>query len=182
MSNKYLDKYRINSTRLQNWDYGWNAWYFVTIVTQEFVEYFGKIENKEVILNELGLIAKNEWIKTKFIRKDMNVKIGEFIIMPNHVHGLIQINKNPYNCRDAMHRVCTSNDKNNQLLRNMFGPQRKNLSSIIRGYKSAVTTYAKKNNIPFRWQRGFIDRIIWNDTQLEVIELYIKTNPAKWYK
>jgi len=135
-----------------------------------------------MLLNELGIVAKNQWIETEKIRHDMNIKLGEFVIMPNHMHGLIKINNNPYNCRDAMHRVCTSGDERKHMNRNFFGPQRKNLASIIRGYKSSVTTYAKMNCIPFKWQRGFIDRIIWNDTQLEEIEAYIKTNPESWNK
>ena len=182
MSYKNHEIYNRKTTRLQHWDYGWNAWYFVTIVTQNFVDYFGKIENEEVVLSELGIVAKNEWIETEEIRNDMNVKLGGFIIMPDHMHGLIQINKNPYNCRDATHRVRTSDSKNIHLLRNSFGPQRKNLGSIIRGYKSSVTTYAKKNNISFQWQKGFRDRIIWNDTQLEEITHYIKSNPKQCNK
>jgi hypothetical protein len=63
---------------------------------------------------------------------------------------------------------------------NRFGPQSKNLASIMRGYKSAVTTYARKNNIPFGWQSRFHDHIIRDDRSYQNISNYILTNPEKW--
>ena len=75
-----------------------------------------------------------------------------------------------------MHRVRTIDKQNNSINSekiNSFGPQRKNLGSIVRGYKSAVSTYARKNNIEYSWHKGFNDWIIWNDTQLNEIETYI---------
>ncbi len=118
--------------------------------------YFGEIENDEMVLNELGLIVNTEWEKTLEIRPDMNLELGEFITMPNHFHAIIMIGENKFNKRgngrDAMHRVSTATNK--------FGPQSKNLGSIMRGFKSAVTTASKKLNIEFGWQARFHDHII----------------------
>ena len=75
---KYKNKYRIPSSRLQNWDYGSNAAYFITICTAGREHYFGKIANNKMQLFEIGRIAKNEWLKTPKIRPDMNLLLDKF--------------------------------------------------------------------------------------------------------
>jgi REP element-mobilizing transposase RayT len=108
------------------------------------------------------------------LRPDMNLELGEFIVMPNHIHGIILIGENEYNSRrDAMHGVSTE-------YKNQFAPQSKNIASIIRGYKSAVTIYARKNNIEFDWQSRFHDHIIRSMDDYAKISNYIINNPAKW--
>lgn len=90
--NNYLYKntYRVQSTRLPDWDYSWPGVYFVTICTKNRETFFGDVAgDNKMILNNLGRIVVDEWIKTPQIRK--NVKLGEFIIMPNHIHGIIII-------------------------------------------------------------------------------------------
>ncbi|MDP2889248.1 MAG: hypothetical protein Q8P34_09845 [Bacteroidota bacterium] len=91
MSDKFQNKYRIPSARLQNWDYGWNAAYFITICTQNRECYFGKIVDDQMILSEIGTIVQQYWnaIPTHF----PFVELGEFVVMPNHIHGIIIINK-----------------------------------------------------------------------------------------
>ena len=102
--------------------------------------------------------------------------------MPNHFHAIISIGENKYNSKnippistDAMH--CVSSDDGG----NFFGPQRKNLASIIRGFKSAITTYARKNDITFNWQPNYHDSIIWNQKSFNTITNYIINNPAKQF-
>jgi putative transposase len=65
---------------------------------------------------------------------------------------------------------------------NRFGPQSKNLASIIRGFKSAVTQYARIHQIAFAWQTGFHDSIIWNASSFRRITKYIRNNPDNWNK
>jgi len=120
-------------------------------------------------LSPIGKIAETEWIKTIELRPDMNLELGEFVVMPNHFHGIMIIHENQYNS--------TFNSQRNQ-----FGRQSKNLVSIIRGYKSAVTTYARKNNIPFDWQPRFHDHIIRSTDEYYRISNYIVNNPAEWQK
>ncbi len=114
----------------------------------------------------------------------MNLDLGEFMVIPNHFHGIIFIGNNDFNCRDAMHRVSAmhrvTNDNDNY--KNEFGPQSKNLSSIIRGFKSAVTVQAKKINPDFGWQARFHDSIIRNQRSYDTISKYIIDNPKKWGK
>ncbi len=170
---KFKNKYRISSARLKNWDYGSPGLYFITICTKNRKHFFGEIENSEIVLNQLGLIVDTEWTRTPSIRPDMNLALGEFITMPNHFHGIIMIGENGFNARhgrDAKRGVST----------NKFGPQSKNLGSIIRGFKSAVTTASKKLNMEFDWQERFHDHIVRDHDELIRISNYIETNPQNW--
>jgi putative transposase len=221
MSTKYQNKYRIPSARLQTWDYGNNASYFVTICTQHREHFFGEIvkthcnasqnEPYKMQLNDIGKLVEHEWVKTPDLRPDMNLQLGEFVVMPNHFHAIIIIGENKYNTdirdirnddvirdtrRDAMHGVSTiktithddtittdntitHDDTIIQI--NQFGPQSKNLSSIIRGFKSSVTTAAKKmGNTNFAWQPRFHDHIIRDAVAFENIQNYIANNPSNW--
>ena len=190
MSDKFQNKYRIPSARLQNWDYGSHAAYFVTICTKHREHYFGEIVETECISS---LQPEQEWIKTPIIRPDMNLELGNFVVMPNHFHAILIIGENEYNTngvngdddgagdldvngnrRDVMHHVSTDTV-------NKFGPQSKNLASIIRGFKSSVTTHAKKIGIAhFEWQSRFHDHIIRNAERFEIIQNYITNNPKNW--
>ncbi len=164
MSEKFQNKYRISSSRLQNWDYASKGAYFITICTQNRVHYFGKIENGEMQLNHIGKIVESEWIKTSEIRPDMNLELGAFSID-----------------RDAMHRVSTTNTTNTtNTNHNKFGPQSKNLASIIRGFKSSVTKFARNSEPDFAWQPRFHDHIIRNTIEFERIQNYIADNPKNW--
>jgi REP element-mobilizing transposase RayT len=172
MNGKFKNKYRIETTRLKGWDYGKNGYYFVTICTKNRIPYLGNVINGKVELSEIGKIALDELQKTPEIRKDMNVTLGEFVIMPNHIHCIIIIGENEYNNNrgDAMHGVST----------NKFGPQSKNLPSIIRGFKSAVTKRAKIINPDFSWQPNYYEHIIRDEKSFKTISEYIINNPLKW--
>ena len=179
---KYKNKYRIPTNRLQGYDYGSKGCYFVTICTNNREHYFGEIVNGEMQLSKIGEIAQTEWLKTKELRPDMNLLLDAFIVMPNHFHGIVCIGDNQYNmcdtpCRDAMH--CVSTEPTTQY-KNNFGAQSKNLASIIRGYKISITTYARKHNIDFEWQERFHDRIIRDDNGLNIVRQYIFNNPKNW--
>ncbi len=214
MEGLFNNRYRISSARLQSWNYASEGMYFVTICTKDRSCYFGEIvptvETRCIAspsgtesnnldtqcvaylhASEIGEIAKAEWYKTAALRQDMHVELGEFVVMPNHVHGIIIIGANEFNGgRDAMHRVSGIDvdfnfDKMEDATHrvstgNTVGPQSKNLASIMRGYKSAVTTYARKNNIDFGWQSRFHDHIIRSMDEYVRISDYIRNNPLKW--
>lgn len=91
MDKKYKNKYRIPSARLQTWDYGWNAAYFVTICTYKRKHFFGKIINGKMHLSEFGKIAHTYW--NSIPEHFPFIELGEFIAMPDHIHGIIIINK-----------------------------------------------------------------------------------------
>lgn len=182
---KFQNKYRIPSARLSNWDYATAALYFITICSRNRFEYFGNVLNGRMELNELGKIAAAEWLKTFDLRPDMNLYQGEFVVMPNHFHAIIGIGENEYNTqsrRDAMHCVSTTTATitDNHKPQNLFGPQSKNLASIVRGFKSSVTISARKINSGFAWQSRYHDHIIRNDESFQKIANYIINNPVKW--
>ncbi|MDD3132201.1 MAG: hypothetical protein PHN94_10295 [Bacteroidales bacterium] len=195
---KFQNKYRIPSARAQWWNYGNAGVYFITICTQNRIHYFGEIVNVEsqsiaslqpppykMQLSEIGKIAEREWLKTFDMRPDMNLSMGAFVVMPNHFHAIIAIGENEYNTlhqrqlRDAMH--CVSTNTNNGIqTNNKFGPQSKNLASIIRGFKMGVTKNAREINADFQWQSRYHDHIIRDDYEYQRINNYIETNPENW--
>jgi len=95
MSEKFQDKYRIPSARLQNWDYGWNAAYFITICTAGQDCIFGKILDGKMILSNLGIIADIFWHEIK--NHCNTVELDAFVVMPNHIHGILLLTGNEKN-------------------------------------------------------------------------------------
>ena len=153
MSEKYKNKYRIKSMRLPNWDYGNNGRYFITICTQNRICFFGKIINREMQLNTMGKLAYKYWdeipIHFPF------VKLGEFAIMPDHMHGILIIDKTDVESKtiivDTLHcNVSTTNTKNQQMAN--ISPKPGSISTIIRSYKSVVTKNVRKIHTDFGWQ------------------------------
>jgi len=132
-------------------------------------------------LSEIGKIAKKYWLEIP--KHFKNTRLDEFIIMPNHIHGIIaieyKINKiKLINNVETRHGVSLQKNENNF---NQFSKMVKNsISSIINQFKSSVKRYANKNQIPFHWQPRFYDHIIRNEKSLDEIRQYIKTNPLKW--
>ena len=90
MSELFKNKYRVSSARLQDWDYGWNGAYFITICTKDREFLFGDIENGVMKLSGTGIIANILWHEIK--NHATGIELGAFIVMPNHVHGIIIIN------------------------------------------------------------------------------------------
>ncbi len=188
MADKYQNKYRVPSARLQNWDYGWNASYFVTICTQNRECYFGDVMDGKMQLSEIGNLAKKYW--QEIPQHFPFVQLDAFVVMPNHVHGIILIDK-PQNVENGCNvyvetRHCLvsttpTNDEPKTIGQKRFQNQGKNtLSSIIGSYKSVVTKNARKIHAGFAWQSRFHDHIIRNNESFEKIKSYIIENPLKW--
>ena len=163
---KYQNQYRIPSARASWWDYASEAAYFITICTHERECFLGNVINDEMILSEIGTIVYQEWLNTFVIRPDMNIQPGEFVVMPNHFHAIVIIGENEYN-----HQIEPNNT---------FSPQLKNLASVVRGFKSAVTHHARSVHFAFAWQTRFHDRIIRNQKEYQRIAEYIVNNPSRW--
>jgi putative transposase len=162
ISPKEQNRFQIKSTRADWWDYSTDGLYFVTICTKFMRPSFGMLDSEKVVLNNVGLIAHNNWLQIPTFFPFTH--LGPFIIMPNHVHGIICIEK-------------TSNFL--EINQARFGPQSNNLASIIRGFKSSVTVEARKLDADFAWQSRFHDRIIRDEMELENIIQYIYDNPIK---
>ena len=162
LSVKDQNKCQIKSTRAEWWDYSNNGLYFVTICTKFMRPSFGTLGNEKVILNQLGQVARINWLQIPTFFPF--TYLGPFIIMPNHLHGIIGIEK----ASDFL-----------EINQARFGPQSNNLASIIRGFKSSVKVEARKFDADFAWQARFHDRIIRDETELENIIQYIYDNPIK---
>jgi len=171
MSQRFRDKYRIPSTRIPWFDYGSNAAYYITICTKRRKPYLGNVENGKMILSEIGDIVRKEWHKTPSIRPELNLYMDDFVVMPDHIHGIIVIRSGGVR-RDARRGVstCVRN-------KNIFGPQYNNIPSIIRGIKSTVTTRARIINPDFGWQTRYYDHIIRNRKDYKRILEYFNKHP-----
>ena len=182
---KYLNKYRIASARLQNWDYRSRGAYFITICTANREHYFGEIENGKMKLSHLGVIADIFWHEIP-ARKPF-IKLGEYVIMPNHIHGILIVDDvvetlHATSLQHHQQQFQTNNNipplKNETMSKK--SPKPNSISTIIRSYKSAVTKHANRLGIANGWQTRFHDHIIRDDASCDRISNYIKNNPANW--
>lgn len=167
--------------RLPNYDYSGKGIYFVTINVKNREEKFGKVNNGKMILSEIGVIAENIW--KKLPQKFPNITLDEFQLMPDHMHGIINIVKytngniesrnTPQHVIKTLRRVPTDN--------NLQPLVKNSLSSIINHYKGSVTLWCKNNGYPdFKWQARFFDRVIRDNKELFAMRAYIKYNPKRW--
>ena len=92
---KFQNKYRIPSARAQWWDYGKDAAYFITICTRNREHYFGEVVNGKMELSHVGVLANVLWHEIK--NHAQHVELGEFVVMPNHIHGILILNGNENN-------------------------------------------------------------------------------------
>jgi len=189
MSEKYLNKYRIKSARLPNYDYASNGMYFITICTHNRKFHFGDVIDNEMQLTEIGKLAQKFWaeIPTHF----PFVHLGEFIIMPNHTHGILIIDKpieklnselsvaEILQCKVSATDNFDINENKKEFMSNI-SPKPGSISTIIRSYKSAVTKYSRQIDPEFKWQTRFHDIIIRDQRAYINISNYIINNPSKW--
>ncbi|GAA0890649.1 transposase [Fulvivirga kasyanovii] len=184
MADLYKNKYRIASTRLPGWDYGWNAAYFVTICTKNRTHWFGRIvktkdlNSQQMQLSEMGQIANRCWLEIP--EHFPFVKLGNHVVMPNHVHGIIIIDKPDMDSVGAQNFAPLQNPYTITTPKNKFGPQSQNLASIVRGFKIGVTKNSRLINQNFAWQSRYHDHIIRNQRSFDNISQYIIDNPLKW--
>lgn len=189
---KYQNKYRIASARAQWWDYGWNGAYFITICTKMRKHFFGDISCNKMNLSQVGIIADILWHEIPNHFKF--VELGDFIVMPNHIHGILIINKpkfdnvdnNNININVETGPALSIQQPSKQPSQQPIGKQRfqnignDTISSIIGSYKSAVTKHANRLGYLNGWQTRFHDHIIRNDQEYQRISDYIVSNPLKW--
>ena len=181
----FKNKYITWSRRIKNFDYASDGYYFITICTKDRIEYFGKIINGKMYLNQLGQITYKYWQE---IPKHFNFIIPDkFIIMPNHVHGIIHIDHDfgrALLCpTETRHCLVSSNIKT--FAKSRFQNQGKGtISAIIGSYKSvcAKTIHQKFPKINFQWQSNYHESIIRGEQGLSKVRQYIRNNVIKWYR
>lgn len=170
--------------RFRKWDYSAAGAYFVTICTDQMRCFFGYIKDEPVLLTGVGTddhpslpypnvdaylnttqIGRMAWKYWREIPQHYPfVILDAFVIMPNHLHGILIFDKPP----------------NKEWKPNTFGPQKGNLGDVIRQYKGTVKRTTNKASLPFKWQGKYFDRVIRNAKEMKKAQEYIWSNPGRW--
>lgn len=161
-----------HSIRLPGYNYSRSGVYFVTLCVQNGVCLFGEIADGEMILNSLGMLASEEWLKSAEIRP--GVGLDDFVVMPNHFHGIVVL-------------PSQATDPNRQGAHCCAPLQRRprSLGSLVAEFKAITTKRINElHQAPGTriWQRNFHDRVIRDDGELIRIRNYIISNPLNWLK
>ncbi len=170
-------KHHRRSIRLKDYDYTQPGAYFVTVCTYRWQHLFGEIVDGTMVLNPLGQAVREEWLRTASIRS--YVELDEYLIMPNHIHGIIMIHDYP-GFVGATRRVAPTTNR----LRQPRGPKPDSLGAIIGQFKSRASKCL--NNIrgtPGQpvWQRNYYEHIIRDERSLHRIQQYVDNNPQRWH-
>ncbi len=170
MSTDTPDLHR-RSIRLQEYDYAQAGGYFVTICTHGHKCMFGEVRNSDIVLNSIGQLVDEEWRRTSVVRAE--VLLDAFVIMPNHLHGIVFINEHQ---KDGAGNVPP---------RIMRGTGHRSLSSFVSGFKAATTRHAnaiRGVSATALWQRNYYEHVIRDERDLERIRQYIADNPVRWHE
>ena len=159
------------SIRLKGYDYAQAGAYFITVVTCDRECLFGDVAESEMRLNDYGSIVQDEWTKSAVLRP--RVMLDAFVVMPNHIHGIIALADD--DGRGTLQRAPTIE---------RFGkPTSDSIPTILRLFKSATTKRINEMRdtpgMPV-WQRNYYEHIIRNESSLDRIRQYISDNPARW--
>jgi len=161
-----------HSIRLQGYDYTQSGAYFVTICTHGRALLFGNVVGGEMRLNDAGRMVRDEWFKTAQLRPYVVLYEDEFVVMPNHIHGIVWID----NVGARRRRAPTMEQ---------FGkPVPGSIPTIVRSFKSAVTRRINQwRGTPGArvWQRNYYEHIIRTERALNAIRRYIIENPLRWH-
>jgi putative transposase len=182
---RFRDKYRVEAARLPDWDNASVGWYFVTVCTKDGVCHFGEAVDDDMQLSPIGEIVAEEWQQTGQVR--LNVKLDEWVVMPNHVHGIIVIivsqlaGGTVYPVMAGRSRGMVETSRRDVSTGGRARLQAGSLGAIIGQVKSKCTKRIwTAGYTDFAWQPRFYDHIIRDEASLARIRQYIATNPARW--
>ena len=177
------EKYNRRSMRMKGYDYSLPGAYFVTLLASGRKHLFWKVNLDQVELNEIGKIVEYCWLKIPNYFD--NIKLDEYVIMPDHLHGIIFIEaalgKGEVFAGNAPNEVETQSANTSPL--RPRGTKKGSLGAIIQNFKLVSTRFVNKrfyeagNKI---WQRNYYDRIIRNEREFNAIRQYIRDNPLNW--
>jgi putative transposase len=188
--------YHRRSIRLKGYDYTQPGAYFVTLVTQEREFLFGKIDCGEMQLSSIGLVAQTEWLR--LTRRFQHVELDEFVVMPNHVHGIVVIIDRGRGTGISDEEEVTAVHPRAPTIERFGMPVPGSIPTILRSYKSLVTQRAQwisrgTGMIPLGlnppidprapttvWQRNYYEHVIRDEAEWDRIREYIRENPRRW--
>jgi putative transposase len=162
------------SIRLQGFDYSQTGAYFVTICTRERTCIFGEVIDAEMRLNNAGEVVDQCWLAIP--KHFPDVDLDAYVVMPNHVHGILVITDGPVGAKDfsPLHN-------NKTTTRRLKGTLSGTIGSIVRGFKIGVTKRLRDaTHNDTVWQRSYYEHIIRHEESLNRIRQYILHNPARW--
>ncbi len=182
-----MKEFHRHSIRLKEYDYSQEGSYFITICIHERLHLLGNVVNGKMVLNDAGIMVERQW--RELINRFVNINLGNYVIMPNHLHGIITIVGAPL--------VGAQNDGQLNKIANSYKGQpqgiaptisNKKIGDIVGAFKSLTTNdyiYNVKNNYwqPFKftlWQRNYYEHIIRNEKSYNEISDYIINNPENW--
>ena len=187
----FQNRYRIETTRLHNWNYASDGWYFITICTKGRDNIFGIIEQGIMQLNEYGRIVEQCWFELP--DHYYNLILDAFVVMPNHLHAIMIIDNtretvmpsNDISVETGLKPVSTDTDTMD--IHQQPQPSTKNhgISEFVRALKTFSSRRMNEFDNTFgksRWQQRFHDRIIRDEQELHRIQQYIINNPSTWEK
>ncbi|MEQ8756109.1 MAG: transposase [Coleofasciculus sp. G1-WW12-02] len=177
-----------HSIRLKGYDYRQPGAYFVTLCIRNRDCLLGEIIQGNMYLSPLGRIVKNEWYRTAVVRP--NVELDAFVIMPNHLHGIIVLTDthrtslrtelSVYSLDWVQPIVSTGSTREKRQIKGVVSGS---LGAIIGQFKSLsakrINRIRQTPHVPL-WQRDFYDHIIHRETSLHAIRKYIVENPLRW--
>jgi len=171
------------SIRLKGYDYSQEGLYFITLVCQRRAFLFGEIIDAKMILNDAGKMIEHEWLALK--KRFPNIELHEFVVMPNHFHGIIEITDTVLTNENNVRAALVAAPKGTAQ-----GITRTTVGNMIGAFKSITTVEyikgVKKHNWQAfhkrLWHRNYYERIIRNDRAFLMISEYIEKNPRKWWK
>jgi REP element-mobilizing transposase RayT len=185
---KFKNKYRISSARLKGYDYAQAGFYFVTICVKDRIECFGEIKNGEMILNKYGYITEKQW--QWLADQYLYVKLDDYVVMSNHVHGILVIDFPVGTGRNLSLQSVPRDLSLPKLRRDQTMTGRdlslpsvhiKSLSDLMGAFKTTSSKLIHQSGfVDFAWQRSFYDHIIRTEKSLYKIRRYIYYNPLKW--
>lgn len=193
---KFKNKYRIESNRLKNWDYSSNGIYFITICTDNREHFFGEIEkiDDENALwhpTPLGTIAASIWYEIPKLYPF--IELGEFVVMPNHIHGILIIDQSLSSSLTEMRLIASplsssplsssplsQNEKKGGFAGDKNPMFHQSISRVVRWYKGRCSFEMRKCNPNFNWQSNYHDHIVRTEQAFINISNYIINNPINW--
>lgn len=167
--------------------------YFITVVTHHWEHLFGSVIDGVMHLNEFGRIVREEWFKTQELRPNIELAQDEFVIMPNHIHGIVWItesvtknqedNNRSYEFNKPFDDLCTGTARRARTTGRFGHPIKGSLPTIVGAFKSAVTKRINlQRSTPSApvWLRNYYEHIIETEKEYFNIANYIHDNPMNW--